>query len=76
MRKQYDDDLIVIVTAFSNIIIILFVDLFDDACAKSSARQITTLTFEHILIFFLTIIDYKYNFNLIISFYIKFLSCS
>ena len=76
MRKQYDNDVIMVVTAFLNAIIIIFVDFFDDICAKSSVRQIITSIFEHVLILFLTIIDYKYNFNLIISFYIKSSSCS
>ena len=71
MRKRYDDDVIVIIAAFSNAIIIIFVDLFDDACAKSSARQIITSTFEHVLTLLLIIIDHKYDFNLIISLYIK-----
>ena len=72
MRKRYDDNVIMIVVAFSNAIIVIFVDFFDDACTESSVRQIITSTFEHILILFLTIIDYKYDFNLIISLYIKF----
>ena len=74
MRKRYDDDVIVIVVAFLSAIIIIFVDLFDNVCAKSSAYQIVILIFKHILILLLTIIDHKYDFNLVISFYIKFSS--
>ena len=75
MRKRYEDDVIVIVAAFLSVMIIIFVDIFDDVCAKSSARQIIILIFEHILTLFLTIIDYKDDFNLIISLYIKFSYC-
>ena len=71
MRKRYGGDVIVIVVAFSSVIIIIFVDLFDDVCAKSFARQIVVSTFEYVLTLFLIIIDHKYNFNLIISLYIK-----
>ena len=71
MRKRYDDDVIVIVAAFSSAIIVILVDLFDDACAKSPARQIDALTFEHVLTFLLIIIDHKHDFNLVISLYIK-----
>ena len=75
MRKRYDDDVIIIVVAFLSAIIVIFVDLFDDACVKLSARQIVISTFEHILTFLLTIIDHKYNFNLIVSLYITSSSC-
>ena len=75
MRKRYHDDVIVIIAVFSSAIFIIFVDLFDDACVKSFARQIIILIFEHVLTFFLTIINHKYDFNLIISFYIKSSSC-
>ena len=75
MRKRYGGNMIMIVVAFLSAIIIIFVDLFNDACAKSSARQIITSIFKHILILFLPIIDHKYNFNLIVSFYIKSFSC-
>ena len=75
MRKRYDNDMIVIFIVFSNTIIVIFVDLFDNVCVKSSASQITILTFKHILTFLLTIIDYKYDFNLVISLYIKFSFC-
>ena len=75
MRKQYDDDVIMIVVAFLSAINIIFVNLFYNACAKSSARQIIVSTFEHVLILLLTIIDHKYDFNLIISLYIKSSSC-
>ena len=71
MRKRYGDDVIVVVAAFSSAIIIIFVDLFDDVCAKSSARQIIASTFKHVLILFLIIIDHKYDLNLAISLYIK-----
>ena len=74
MRKRYDDNVIVIVAAFSSAIIVILVDLFDDVYAKSSARQIVTSTFKHVLTFFLIIIDHKYDFNLVISLYIKFSS--
>ena len=76
MRKRYGDDVIVIVAAFSNAIIAIFVDLSDDACAKSSARQIVASIFEHVLALFLIIIDHKYDFNLAISLYTKFPSYS
>ena len=75
MRKRFENDVIIIVTVFSNAIIIIFVNFFDDVCAKSSTRQIIISTFEHILTFLLTIINHKYNFNLIISLYIKSFSC-
>ena len=75
MRKRYDNDIIVIVVAFSNTIIVIFIDLFDNACAKLSARQIIVSTFKHILILLLTIIDHRYDFNLVISLYIKSFSC-
>ena len=52
MRKRYDDNVIVIVVAFSNTITVIFVDLFDDARVKLSARQIITSTFKHVLTFF------------------------
>ena len=67
MRKRYGDDVIVIVAAFSNAIIVIFVDLIDNASAKSSVRQIVSI-FKHVLTFFLTIIDHKSDLNLIISF--------
>ena len=75
MQKQYNDDIAVIVIAFSSAIIIIFVDLFDDVCAKSSVCQIIISILEYVLILLLTIIDHKYGFNLIISLYIKSLSC-
>ena len=75
MRKRYDDDVIVIVAVFSNAIIVIFVDFFDNVCTKSFARQIVVSTFDYVLTFLLTIIDHKYDLNLIISLYIKFLSC-
>ena len=71
MQKRYGGDVIVIVVAFSSAIIVIFVDLFDDAYAKSSARQIVASTFEHVLTLFLIIIDHKYDLNLVISLYIK-----
>ena len=75
MRKRYDDDVIMIIIAILNAIIVIFVDFFNDVCAKSSARQIIISIFEYVLIFLLTIIDHKYDLNLIISLYIKSLSC-
>ena len=76
MRKPYDNDVIVIVVAFSNAIIIIFVDFFDNVYAKSFVRQIIASIFEHVLTFLLTIIDHKYDLTLIISLYIKSCSCS
>ena len=58
MRKRYEDDIIVIVVAFSSAIIVIFLDLFDDACTKSSVRQIFISIFKHILILFLTMLDH------------------
>ena len=75
MQKRYDDDAIMIVVAFLNTIIIIFVNVFDDVCAESSAYQIIILAFKHVLTLFLIIIDHKYNFNLIISLYIKSSFC-
>ena len=75
MRKQYDNDVIIIVTAFSNEMNIIFIDLFDDTCVKLSVCQIIALIFKHILTFLLIIIDHKYDFTLVISLYIKFSSC-
>ena len=75
MRKRYGDDVIVIVVAFSSAIIVIFVDFFDNACAKSSACQIVISAFKHVLILFLIIIDRKYDLNLVISLYIKSSSC-
>ena len=70
MQKRYNDDVIVIIFAFSNAIIIIFVDLFDNVYAKSSVRQIVISVFEYVLTFPLTIIDHKYDFNLVISLFI------
>ena len=43
---------------------------FDDVYVMISAHQIVALIFKHVLILFLTIIDYIYDFNSIILFYI------
>ena len=71
MRKRYGNDVIVIVAAFSNAIIVIFVDLSDDVCAKSSTRQIIASAFKHVLALLLIIINHKYDSNLVISLYIK-----
>ena len=75
MRKQYYNDVIIIVAAFLNAIIVILINFFDDVCAKSFAHQIIASIFKHILIFLLTIIDHKYDLNFIILFYIKCFSC-
>ena len=67
MRKRYDNNVIMIVVAFSNAIIIIFVNLFNNACMKSSVHQIIISIFEYVLTLFLTIVNHKYDFNLIIS---------
>ena len=74
MQKRYDYNVIMIVIAISSAIIVIFIDLFDNVYATLSARQIVILIFKHILILFLTIIDHKYDFNLILSLYINFFS--
>ena len=48
---------------------------FDDVCAKTFIHQIVALTFKHVLILFLTIINHICDLSLTILSYIKSLFC-
>ena len=52
MWKRYDDDVIVIVAAFLSAIIVIFINLFDNACAISFVYQIIVSICKYVLIFF------------------------